>query len=263
MRRLEKTESTTGEKMADRDNIVAYCTETLDLHSFPDYGPMGLQFAGKDEVNSVTCAVSISKDVIERAKDSDLLIVHHGMFWNNESRVLDERVGGRLDLLEKYGLSVLAYHLALDAHPKIGNNILLARTLGMSKLHRWQDIGYSGEFKKSMDIKQFSLAAQQKLDGLYGRSDVFTHEAKREVQKVAVIAGGAAHYIVQAHRDGFDTFVTGEATEPALYLAQDLGMNFFAFGHDKTERSGVQKLARLVSGKFNIPFEFLPVDNPV
>lgn len=248
--------------MTDRDDIVKFCNDLLDLKSFPDYGPMGLQFTGSDEVNKIACAVSISKDVIKRAHEANasLLIVHHGMFWNNESRLLDERVGGRLELLEKYGITVLAYHLALDAHPKYGNNILLARTLGLQKIHRWEDIGYSGEFHHPYS----KLALEKKISRSLGCDRYLAVNAGPEwVEKVAVIAGGAAHYVVQAHRDGFDTFVTGEASEPAMYLAQDLGMNFFAFGHDRTERAGVQSISRLISKKFNLPFVFLPVDNPV
>lgn len=260
--------------MTLRDDIVKFCNDTLSLKDFPDYGPMGLQFAGDGQVKGIACAVSVSKKVIQRAHDAgaNILIVHHGMFWNNESRILDERVGGRLKLLEDYGMSLLAYHLALDAHPKYGNNILLARNLGLQKVHRWADIGYSGEYKTPMHVGDFRLRAFNRLQMEDAQTSVsrFTRMPLSwlacedgYIRKAAVIAGGAAHYIVQAHRDGFDTFVTGEASEPALYLAQDLGMNFFAFGHDKTERAGVQSLSRLVAKRFNLPWDFLPVNNPV
>lgn len=248
--------------MVDKNEIVEFCNKTLDLHSFPDYGPMGLQFSGSEQVNKIACAVSVSKDVIRRAADcgAQMLIVHHGMFWNNESRILDERVGGRIDMLERTGISLLAYHLALDAHPKYGNNILLARNLGIQKIHRWEDIGYSGQFKFPIHPDKFIRRVNEKLEC----KDCLSVIPKPGlIDKVAVIAGGAAHYIVNAHRDGFDTFVTGEPSEPAYYLAQDLGINFFAFGHDKTERAGVQSLSRLVSKRFGIPWEFLPVNNPV
>lgn len=251
--------------MAHRDEITKYANDALKLHQYQDYGPMGLQFAGKEDVKKICSAVSISKNVIERTADAggDILLVHHGMFWNNESRVLDERVGGRLELLEKYNISVLAYHLALDAHPKYGNNILLARNLGLGKLHRWQEIGYSGEFGVAKPCNKFAGDVLRKLGHSEYESYLAVHAHGDYAKKVAVIAGGAAHYVVQAHRDGFDTFVTGEPSEPSIYLAQDLGMNFFAFGHDKTERSGVQALGRQISKRFKIGHEFLPVENPI
>jgi dinuclear metal center YbgI/SA1388 family protein len=254
----------------NRDQITAYCNDALSLDKFPDYGPMGLQFAGDEQVKKIATAVSVSKDVIERAAAAgcNLLIVHHGMFWNNESRVLDQRVAGRLEALERHGMTLLAYHLALDAHPKIGNNILLARTLGLGKLTPWAEIGWSGEYREPMIAEHCFFQKKIKLGIMAGKSEGLAYLNAPEhdrpfVQKVAVIAGGAAHYVVQAHRDGFDTFVTGEPSEPLFYLAQDLKMNVFAFGHDKTERSGVQALGRKISQKFKIPHEFIRVENPV
>lgn len=245
--------------MASRVSIVEYCNKTLNLSKYPDFGPMGLQVTGDEEVKSITCAVSVNLDIIERAKKagSNLLIVHHGLFWNNESR-LHAPWKDRLDALDEGGITLLAYHLALDGHKKIGNNILLARNLGLGKLTPWEDIGWSGEYKTSMDTHYFAAKMSDKLD-----ADPIWFPTDNRISRVAVIAGGAAQYVVNAHRDGFDTFVTGEPSETSYNLAHDLGMNFFAFGHDKTERSGVQALSRLVSKKFNTKWEFLASDNPI
>lgn len=258
---------------AARDAIVEYCNDTLSLHKHYDYGPMGLQVAGDEEVRGVAAAVSVNLDVIRRTNElgHNLLIVHHGLFWNNESRIHAPWYE-RGQALEDYGITLLAYHLALDAHPKIGNNILLARTLGLGKLTPWEDIGWSGEYKTPMHVAEFRAKAFEKLEvrhpqsqGLEGRLTYapFTYTYDGSISKVAVIAGGAAHYIVNAKRDGFDTFVTGEPSEPSYNLARDLGMNFFAFGHDKTERAGVQALARQVSKRFRVPWDFIPSANPV
>lgn len=246
-----------------RDQIVEYCNDTLSLHKYPDYGPMGLQVAGDEQVTGVAAAVSVNLDVIKRAKEggANLLIVHHGLFWNNESRI-HAPWKDRLKALDDTGMTLLAYHLALDAHKKIGNNILLARNLGLGKLTPWEDIGWSGEYKTPMDSHYFALKMREKVDALDAHVALFPAPDRR-VNRVAVIAGGAAQYIVNAHRDGFDTFVTGEPSEPSYNLAQDLGMNFFAFGHDRTERSGVQALARLVSKKFRLPWAFVASSNPV
>lgn len=246
------------------DNITEFCNDKLKLHSYPDYGPMGLQFSQNEKVRKVASAVSVSINVIERAaaEGANLLVVHHGMFWNNESRLLDMRVGGRVRALEAHGMSLLAYHLALDAHPKIGNNILLARNLGLGRLTPWADIGWSGELGTPMDANEFYQRGGEKL-GLGDGEGLFVFAGAEKIHRVAVIAGGASHYVVQAQRDGFDTFVTGEPSEPSLYLASDLKMNFIAYGHDKTERSGVQKLGQAISKKFRVDHVFLPVENPV
>lgn len=246
----------------NRDQITEFCNDTLDLSKHPDYGPMGLQFLGAEKVTGVSAAVSVNLDVIEQTKQHghNLLIVHHGLFWNNESR-LDAPWEARMNALDEAGITLLAYHLALDAHPKIGNNILLARNLGLGSLTPWEDIGWSGVYKEPMHTSVFYQKASKKLDGT--DATVFYRNDPFEVHKVAVIAGGAAQYIINAKRDGFDTFVTGEPSEPSYNLARDLNMNFFAFGHDKTERSGVQALARLVSKKFRLPWDFVAQNNPV
>lgn len=246
----------------NRDKIISYCNETLDLHKHHDYGPMGLQFAGDENVNKIGAAVSINLEVIEKAANEgvNFLIVHHGLFWNNESR-LDAPWERRLSALEDAGMTLVAYHLALDAHPTMGNNILLARNLGLGKLTPWEGIGWSGEYKGVMTTHSFVAKAARKLGLDY--ADNQSLGVNRPVKRVAVIAGGAAQYVVNAHRDGFDTFVTGEPSETSYNLARDLDMNFFAFGHDKTERSGVQALARQASKRFRVPWTFIASANPV
>jgi dinuclear metal center YbgI/SA1388 family protein len=245
-----------------RDSIVNFANSYLKLHSFPDYGPMGLQYAGDEEVTGIATAVSVNIDVIERAHSAgcNLLIAHHGTFWNNESRILDERIGGRLTALQELGVTLLGYHLALDAHPVIGNNILGARALGLGHLTPWEDIGWSGVYREPMPMKRFEQKVQRKF-GQFPTA-YWCHPSQR-VHKCAVIVGGAAQYVVQAHRDGFDTFFTGELSEPSLHIAQDLKMNLIGAGHDRTEQSGVQVLGRILSKKFSLPHTFINVYNPI
>ena len=119
--------------MAGRDEIIAYANELLDLDSFKDFGPQGLQVAGAEEVTRVVCSVSASLELFQRATTAgaQLVIVHHGLLWDNEPRVIDARVRRRLQALFEADINLAGYHLALDAHPEIGNNALLARELGV------------------------------------------------------------------------------------------------------------------------------------
>lgn len=251
--------------MANRDEITKYCNDTLKLHEYGDFGPMGMQHEGSSEVTAVASAVTANTSIIQdvAANGCNLLVVHHGLFWNNESHILDGMHHGlRLDALEEHNMTLLAYHLALDAHPKIGNNILLARALGLGKLTPWEGIGWSGELRESPEFNhEFYLRATKKLDAV--DSEPLAFFSKNPIKRVAVIAGGAAHYILQAKKDGFDTFVTGEPSEPSYHLAMDLDINFLALGHDATERAGVQKLGQQISKRFRIPHEFIPSPNPV
>lgn len=262
-----------------RDEIVDFCNDVLELNKYPDYGPMGMQFEGVEWVDKIATAVSINKNVIKEAAamNAQVLLVHHGMFWNNESRILDERVGGRLELLEEYGITVLAYHLALDAHATLGNNRKAAEALGLRKLKPF-DLGWGGEFKTPMNGFDFTRQVQQKfgarVNGFWNGAALEVHTVgprghemdvslQYGVNRCAVIVGGAYHYIVEAHRQGYDTFFTGEASEPALHLAEDLGMNFVWAGHHATEQMGVQALAKQLTRKFRVETEYIQIDNPV
>src|SRR5207253_3172325 len=120
-------------RVARRDDVIAFADELLDLASFPDYGPMGMQVAGAEDVSRIGCAVSSSLELFERAESAgvDLLVVHHGLLWDNEPRTIDDRMRRKLEVLFRAGTTLAAYHLALDAHPEIGNNALLARELGV------------------------------------------------------------------------------------------------------------------------------------
>src|SRR5689334_18634352 len=119
--------------MARRDEILNYAAELLDLDAWPDYGPMGMQVVGAEEVDKIVCAVSASRELFERAADAgaQMVVVHHGILLDRDSRVVDRRMKGRLQALFAADLTLAGYHLALDAHPEIGNNALLARELGV------------------------------------------------------------------------------------------------------------------------------------
>jgi dinuclear metal center YbgI/SA1388 family protein len=242
-------------------DVAEYCNEYLNLHRFKDFGPMGLQVMGDREVTGIVTAVSVNADVIQEAaaKGANLLIVHHGTFWNNESR-LSEHWIRRYALCKALGVTLLAYHLALDAHPTIGNNILAAEKLGLSSLHPWEEIGWGGKY----DVPKEPWEALRMIHAEFGQFPVgfFFHPSQR-LERVAVIVGGASSYVIQAARDGYDTMFTGEPSEPSLHLAQDLEMNLIAAGHDKTERDGVRELGKLVSASFALPHTFIESPNPI
>src|SRR4051812_21380141 len=95
---------------------------------------MGMQVVGAADVRKLVCGVSASRELFERAAalGAQLVVVHHGLFWNNEPRIVDRRMKGRLQALFEGNLTLAAYHLALDAHPEVGNNALLAQALGVT-----------------------------------------------------------------------------------------------------------------------------------
>ena len=247
--------------MPSRDEIVAFANDFLDVASYPDYGPMGLQVAGTDQVGKVACGVSASRELFERATEAgaQLVLVHHGLIWDKDTRVIGPLERGRLEALFRGDLNLVAYHLALDAHPEIGNNALLAAELGVEVGERFTDWGYGGRLPEPMPVSELANRVQEKLE----RPPLVFSYGPEEVVTVAILTGGAARYVREAAAAGYDCFVTGEADEPTKYAAKEAGIHFIAGGHYATETLGVRALAAKLAGEFGIEWEFVDLPNPV
>jgi dinuclear metal center YbgI/SA1388 family protein len=247
--------------VADRDEILAFADELLELDAYPDYGPMGLQVAGAREVGRIACGVSASLELFERAAGAgaQMLLVHHGLLWDRDSRVIDDAMRHRLKTLFDADITLAAYHLALDAHPEVGNNALLARELGIEPAERFAEIGYGGRLTEPASVDEFVARAREKLGS---EPIVFAYGPDR-VERAAVVTGGAGRHLPEAAREGYDLFLTGEPEEPSLHTARELGIHFVAAGHYATERIGVQALARRLAEQFALAWEFIDLPNPV
>src|SRR5918997_6336359 len=121
--------------MARRDEIVAHLDELLEIHSFTDYGPNGLQVPGAEEVSLVVTGVSAQRELFERAAEAgpELVLCHHGLFWDFHPRAIGPGMKARLKTLFDADISLAAYHLPLDAHPEVGNNALICELLGLER----------------------------------------------------------------------------------------------------------------------------------
>jgi dinuclear metal center YbgI/SA1388 family protein len=247
--------------MARRDDIVAFADDLLEVDRFPEYGRPGLQVAGADEVTRLACGVSASLELFERAASAgaQLVLVHHGLFWRNEPLWIDRRQRGRLEALFRADLSLVAYHLALDAHHELGNNAQLAAALGVEREGEFGTVGLGGRLRVPCDAEAFQ---ERVLTATLRYPLVFPHGPER-IERVAISTGAAGHDLIQAAHEGYDLFLTGEPEEPSLQTARELGIHFVAAGHDATERLGVQALAARLAEEFDLGWEFVEVENPV
>ena len=247
-------------------DLVAWMDEALAAPSFRDYGPNGLQVTGADEVTRLATAVSFSLDVIERAAadGAQALLVHHGLFWEGADPTIGALERRRLEALFAADLSLIAYHLPLDAHPEVGNNARLADLLGLADRapfgdHRGVMLGVRG----ALPDPEAPDALAERLGAAIGSTPLVLPGGDHPVRTVGIVSGGAARDIRQAADAGLDAFVTGEPSEDAPYLARELGVHFIAAGHNATETLGVQALAARAAERFGIETAFLAVDNPV
>jgi dinuclear metal center YbgI/SA1388 family protein len=248
--------------VASRDEIIAFCDELLDVASYPDYGPMGLQVEGAAEVRKIVCAVSPSRELFERAAEAgaQMVLVHHGLLWDKDPRRIGPVQRERLRALFDADLSLVAYHLALDAHPEVGNNALLCDELGIERDRPFADgLGFGGHLRDPVPVSDLAERVQERLE----RMPLVFSYGPELVERVAVCSGGGARYLADAAAEGYDCFVTGEAEEPTKHAAKEAGVHFVAAGHYATETLGVRALAARIGERFDIAWDFVDLPNPV
>jgi dinuclear metal center YbgI/SA1388 family protein len=252
--------------MAQRDEIVAFADRELDAMAYADMLPTGLQVAGARDVSTIATGVTASLELFRRACElpAEMILVHHGLFWRGESRRIGPREKERLRLLFDGDLSLVAYHLPLDGHPRIGNNAILCELLGLERLepfaeHGGRAIGWIGHppAEPSLDDITAVLRERVKPDPL-----VFAYGPER-IRRVAVVSGGAAADLLPAADLGADCFITGEAKEAVMEQAREAGVHFIAAGHYATEVFGVRALGDAIAERFGVEHRFIDVPNPV
>jgi dinuclear metal center YbgI/SA1388 family protein len=246
--------------MALRDEIVSYADALLEVERFPEFAPQGLQVVGADEVRTIACGVSASRDLFERAigLGAELVLVHHGLFWRNEPLVVDARLRGRLETLFAGNASLLAYHLALDAHPTLGNNAQLAARLGATPDAPFGTVGLGCSLEP---VGLDELVAR--VEAAVERAPLVLRGGHEPIRRLAVSTGAAGYDLARAAHEGFDALLTGEAEEPSAATARELGITLLAAGHHATERLGVQALAAHLADRFHLEWTYVEIENPV
>jgi dinuclear metal center YbgI/SA1388 family protein len=246
--------------MAARDEIVHYANELLEVSRWPEFGPPGLQVVGADEVSLLACGVSSSRELFEQAVSAgaQLVLVHHGLFWRNEPLVVDARLRGRLEALFRGNASLLAYHLALDAHPELGNAAQLAAQLRATPRGAFGGVGLG------CSIEPLSIGTLvERVGEVAGREPFVLPYGPPEISRLAISTGAAGYDLIQAAHEGYDALLTGEPEEPNQAAARELGIHLVAAGHHATERLGVQALAAHLAERFDLEWRYFEVENPV
>lgn len=252
--------------MIARDSLIEYLNELLTPQSFQDYCPNGLQVAGKTEIKKIICAVSANQALIDAAvkAKADLLLVHHGFFWQGEDPCIVGMKQRRLKTLLAHDINLVAYHLPLDAHPTLGNNVALARVLdlnpeGQISLGEIPALTWYGTCQQPQSGEAFANFITERLS----RKPLHIAGKASKIKTIAWCTGGAQDYIYAAINKGADAFLTGEVSERTVDIARENGIHFYAAGHYATERYGVQALGQAVADQFGLSYAFIDIDNPV
>lgn len=252
--------------MANLLDIIQWCNQELKSNEFKDYAPNGLQIEGRTEVKRILCAVTASQSAIEAAieQQADLLLVHHGYFWKGEAYPITGMRGKRIKTLIKHDISLVAYHLPLDAHPSLGNNAAIHDLLDLQDIEALDPterhpIGNIGYLKTAQTPEQFKDYLTTRL----GFQAIHLPADKTAIKKVGFCTGGAQDFINKAAAQDCDAYISGEVSERTFYEAQELNVHYYACGHHATERYGVQRLAKALATHFDIEVIYHELNNPI
>lgn len=253
------------------EEVIRYLDHTLEIAAFRDYGPNGLQVEGRRQVARVVTGVSASLALIEAAaaRRADLLIVHHGLIWGPGIERIVGATARRLGALFGAGLSLAAYHLPLDKHPRLGNNAGLADALGLPEPRtafgevRGQLLGLACELAKPLPRAELLGRLREAVLGGGEPNFVFPHGPEL-VRKVGLCTGAASDLLEAAAAAGCELYVTGELAERAGPLAHELGVTLVAAGHHRTEVFGPRRLAHELAATFpDLEAEFVDIPSPL
>jgi len=240
-------------------DVVAYLDGYLRTAELPDADAAlnGLQVDNPGAVSRVAAAVDASERAIEEAlrRGCDLLLVHHGLFWDGNRPVVKSRYRKLKRLLDG-GVAVYSAHIPLDVHPEVGNNVLLAGELGIEVEGQFGDyrgvkIGSYGR----LDLRREALAAR--LHDVLGVPVRFIAGGPERIRRAGVITGAGSGAIEEAISLGLDAFITGEGPHHSYFHAMEGGLNLYYGGHWATETWGVKALARHLEQRFGLTWEFL------
>lgn len=246
----------------DRNELLNDLNQYLEIDQFDDFCQNGLQVEGKSEIKKIAFGVSVSERMFQKSIDwgADMIIVHHGMFWQKDPQPYS--VTGirktRLELLIKNDINLVAYHLPLDAHHVVGNNIQILNLLQIPPLES-MEIGFIGYTRKPIEIIDLNSRVNDQLK----TNSLLLNFGEQFVEKILVISGSSSAACERAQALGIDTFIGGDIREEHVRTCEELGLNFIAAGHYNTEKFGVQALAKHVNQSYNLEVEFIDIPNPV
>jgi dinuclear metal center YbgI/SA1388 family protein len=250
------------------DALNDFLSACMHPEEFQDYCPNGLQVEGRPEIRKLVSGVTASQALLDAAIQSgaDAILVHHGFFWRDEAAEVVGMKKRRLAALLKADVSLFAYHLPLDAHPRLGNNACFGKLLGLEHdvqrpLHPGSanSVGSIGDYGQPLPV----AALLDRITDVTGRAPLHIGNGDDSVKTVAWCTGAAQGYLEAAITARADVFITGEVSEQTVHIAREEGIHFVAAGHHATERYGVQALAEHAANELALEHQFIDIDNPV
>ena len=250
--------------MIDLTTLEAYCDQQLSAADFEDYCPNGVQVEAGVRVQRLMVGVTACQALIEAGVEwrADLLLVHHGYFWKGEAAAIRGMKGRRIATLLRNGISLIAYHLPLDAHVLWGNNAQLALRCGFHQPEpssAGRGLVWQAQLPEPLAAERLGRQLSERLE----RQVLHVSGGERGIARLGWCTGAAQGFIEEAAALGLDAYISGEVSEATVHAARELGIHYFAAGHHATERYGVQALGHHLAERFSLDYRYVEIENPV
>lgn len=257
--------------MVKRDDLIKFINLTFGAEWLKKAGEKdklanGVQILGKGKVDRVFLGVSLNQDFLKEAvaAKADLCIFHHGFDPRTYQSCYPLYSQKRLKIIFENNLTIMGFHYVLDAHPQMGNNALIIKSLGAELGETlFDEWGYAGSFSQPQDVTALSKRCSQIFE-----HDVFAvFSGPKKVKTIGVVSGAGkpqAGELAEMETKGVELFITGETAESVPHQMKESGISYFACGHYASEAFGVQELGLVIKKQFpQLQVEFLDIPNPV
>lgn len=248
--------------MLTRLELLKYLNSYLNIKSIKDSALNGLQVEGTDKIFKICFGVSASLELFKKAKEKgcDTIIVHHGIFWG-KVQPIKSYFKNRLEFLLVNKLNLVAYHLPLDKHEILGNNISLINLFKVKNItsfgiYNGKEIGYSATLNLKSSFKNIEKVLIQKL-----KCKTVSYNTNKPIKSIAIVSGGASEHIYEAIDQNIDLFITGENAEYMKELCRESKTSFIALGHYSSEKLGIINLQKHLELTFNVKTIFIDIPN--
>jgi dinuclear metal center YbgI/SA1388 family protein len=258
--------------MINRDEITQVVEDILgqDLLAKArglDVVANGVQFQGAEEVEKVALGVSLNLEFLQEATraGANYCIFHHGFDPRTVGSIYSQSSQKRLAHIYQNSLTIAGYHYALDAHPEIGNNAVIAQRLGAKVTDTlFETWGCVAKLKEPKTLDELSKGCAE----LFSHDVLAIKSTSDPVQTLGIVSGGGKPYqenINEMLAKNVEVYISGESSESRLHAMQEEGVSYFLAGHYATEVFGVQELGLKLKAHFKdqLEVEFIDIPNPL
>lgn len=250
-------------KLAELEKILA---EKLEIRNFSsDRSLNGVQVGDLDQdIKKVALMVDISMEGVAMAKKigADMILCHHGLFWGVPLAIKGPHYK-RVKSLIDANIALFACHLPLDAHMELGNNVGIAKELGLTNItpfsrYKGLYIGVKGEREKTItvdEVKKLLLGENEPAYIIPG--------GKKKISKIGIVSGGSPYSVYEAIEDDLDLFITGDRSHEVYHTCLEAGINMISAGHYATETYGVKQVGEWLTSEYGIETQFIDIPTGV